>query len=145
MNEKSKILAEVRKMFNLMKRCTQHEMEIFNNNELTPVQWMVLGYISETDNKELYQRDIELAFNIRRSTVSSIIQTIEEKGFIERQSVKDDARLKKLVLTDKSKKMRDTLMNRIELLEEKMTKGITKDEFAMFYRVIEKINHNLED
>ena len=145
MNEETKILAEVRKMFNLIKRYTQHEMDAFKNNELTPVQWMVLAYIAEPTNKELCQRDIENAFNIRRSTVSSIIQTIEEKGFVERVSVKGDARLKKLLLTNKAKQMRDILGQRMGLLEEKMKKGITKEEFTLFYKVMAKINNNLEN
>ena len=144
MDKEAQILGKIRKMFNLMKRYTHHEMDAFSNNELTPVQWMVLGYISENCGQELYQRDIEQAFNIRKSTVSSVIQTIEDKGFIQREAVKGDARLKKLVLTEKSQKMGSILMSKIDELEEKMKTGIAEDELEVFYKVIEKINHNLE-
>ncbi len=48
----------------------------------------------------MFQRDIEREFSITRSTVTNILQLMERKGYIERRSVPQDARLKQLVLTE---------------------------------------------
>ena len=51
---------------------------------------------------DLRQKDFEQQFNIRRSTASNILALIEKNGLIQRESVPYDARLKKIVLTDKA-------------------------------------------
>ena len=145
MNEELKVMVEMKKMFNMLKRYADKNIEQLQNNDLTPVQIMILGYISENSNRDLFQRDIETAFNIRRSTVTNVVQMIEKKGFIKRESVKNDARLKKIVLTDKSIKLGEIFIKMMDSLEEKIKVGITQEEFKSFFHVIEKINRNLED
>ena len=44
---------------------------------------------------DVYQKDIESFFKLRRSTVSSQLDTLEKKGLIQRVPVSHDARLKK--------------------------------------------------
>jgi len=145
MNDDKKILSELRKMFNLIRRNTHHEFENIQNPDLTPMQLMALGFIGENSNRSIFQRDIESAFNIRRSTVSNVIGQLEEKGYIERQSVKDDARLKKIVLTTKSKKMEEALFERLGIIEEEMKKGVSKEKLTIFFDVIDSINKNMEE
>ena len=52
---------------------------------------------------DIYQKDVEKEFQIRRSTATGTLQILEKNGFIRREPVKQDARLKKLVPTDKAK------------------------------------------
>ncbi len=145
MNGELKVIVEMKKIFNMLKRYADNNIEQLHHSDLTPVQTIVLGYISENSNRDLFQRDIEMAFNIRRSTVTNIIQTIERKGFIKRESVKNDARLKKIILTDKSIKLSETFKKVMDSLEEKIKEGITEEEFKSFFYVMEKIIKNLED
>ena len=70
---------------------------------LTPMQKHILTFILfETMERDLYQRDIEEEFRIRRSTASGILKLMEKNGFIYRKSVARDARLKQIVLTEKA-------------------------------------------
>ena len=63
-------------------------------------QSRILHYISEFSKKtEVYQKDVEEFFYLRRSTVTQTLQTMEKNGLIKRSSVSRDARLKKLELT----------------------------------------------
>lgn len=66
----------------------------------------IIGYISDKTekNEDVYQKDLEKCFEITRSTASKVVNLMVEKGMVERQSVPWDARLKKLVLTDKEEK-----------------------------------------
>lgn len=52
-------------------------------------------------DRNIFQKDIEQEFSISRATVSNLVQLVEKKGYISREAISEDARLKKLVLTNK--------------------------------------------
>ena len=68
------------------------------NPDLSGVRGMVLGDIvrGNRSGRDVYQRDIEQWFNIRRSSVTAMLQGMEQDGFITRCAVEKDARLKRL-------------------------------------------------
>ncbi len=65
----------------------------------TKTQTWVINYLYENRGRDVFQRDIQEQFAVRRSTVTGILQLMEKNGWITRQSVGEDARLKKIVLT----------------------------------------------
>ena len=69
---------------------------------------------------------------------------MEKKGYIERVSVKEDARLKKLVLTEKGIELHETIRRTIDRLEERTVEGISQEEMAAFMKVAGKLKRNLE-
>ncbi len=78
---------------------------------ITGLQSRTLSYIYFLGKDgNVFQKDIEKAFNIRRSTASELIKKLEEKDYIKRESVIGDARLKKLLLTN----LGITLHNKIQ-------------------------------
>ena len=88
-------------------KCQNDCYTILEDSDLTPVQQQLLKFILlESAHKPIFQRDIEEAFQIRRSTVTGIIKLIEQKGYITRTSVESDARLKQLVPTEKAEALR---------------------------------------
>ena len=105
----------------------------------------IIEYIAQNSDKEIFQRDIEEQFLIRRSTVSNMIQLMEKKGYIERKSVNYDARLKKLELTYKAWEMYDDMQSYFKENETTMRKDISDEELAVFFDVLEKIRCNLEE
>jgi len=77
--------------------------ELCQNYGITGKQFVLLKYLSESQEKEkLIQKKIEEEFQVRRSTVTSIMQTLENKGFIIRSTDKLDQRKKVIKLTDKA-------------------------------------------
>ena len=50
----------------------------------TPTQMQILEYILANPKKETYQRDLEEILNLRRATVSGVLQTMEKNHLIER-------------------------------------------------------------
>ena len=80
------------------------------NPDLSGVRGMVLGDIvrANRNGRDVYQRDIEQWFNIRRSSVTALLQGMEQDGFITRCAVEKDARLKRLVATDKGRALPHT-------------------------------------
>ncbi|MGN0597982.1 MAG: MarR family winged helix-turn-helix transcriptional regulator [Ruminiclostridium sp.] len=129
----------------LIKRGMDMKNESANIPELTRSQVWVIKYLSEEcKNVDIYQRDLEKAFNIRRSTATGMLQLMEKKGLIRRLPVPHDARMKKLVLTDYAIQISERMEKNIDTMEETLRKGITEEEIRVFNTVCNKIMKNLE-
>lgn len=76
---------------------------IENEGDITGMQRWTLGYLNDHADTEIYQKDIEQEFKVSRATASNMLQLMERKGLIVRESVSCDARLKKISLTEKAK------------------------------------------
>ena len=64
-------------------------------DEVTMMHGWIIRYLYENREQDIFQKDIEQRFAVGRSTVTNLIQLMEKKGFVKRESVKQDARLKK--------------------------------------------------
>ena len=136
---------ELSKVNKIMKRNFRKFEEIDDSNdELTGKNGWIIGYIAENKDKEIFQKDIENQFVIRRSTVSGILKLMEKKGYIIREGVSYDARLKKLTLTEKSWDFVSKTMEKVDENEEKLRNGLSVEELDSFFRTLEKIKQNLE-
>ena len=111
-------------------------------NGLTSIQTRILGHLrcSEDQGKSVYQRDIEEVFRIKRSSVTSVLQTLEKKGLIVRESVPGDARIKKLVLTDVSRKMQSCTYHALTEMEQEIRSLFTEEEFRNFLEYMSRID-----
>ena len=110
-------------------------------DDLSGVNSFIIVYIYK--NNDVYQKDIEREFGITRSTASNIISLMEKKGYVKRESVSDDARLKKIVLTDVAIKYCENFLNDLDKLNEDLSYGLTKEEISNFILTINKIENNL--
>ena len=119
---------------------------VFNeeHNGLTGPQGLVLGYLYDHQDIDIFQKDIEATFNIRRSTATGLLQCLEGNGFVKRVSVDYDARLKKIVLTTKAHEFKELLESHIQKMEEILVKDLEPQEVDDLIRIIGKIKKNLE-
>ena len=71
-----------------MKRNSNGMESVIENDELTVMQKHVLKFVLlESLHRDLYQKDIEEEFQIRKSTVTGILKLMEKHGYIYRESV----------------------------------------------------------
>ena len=113
-------------------------------NELTHMQRHMLFYIlMESLNRELYQKDVEEEFHIRRSTATGMLQLMEKNGFITRESVPQDARLKKIVPTKKAERFRTQVQANIARIEQKLTDKIPAQDLDTCREVLLHMLGNL--
>ena len=88
----------------------------------------IIVYLARHDNEEIFPQDIEQRFGVTRSTSCRVLGLMEQKGLIARESVKRDARLKKIVLTDKSRQIRQ-FMHMLDVMQTNLVKtGLIGDE-----------------
>lgn len=120
------------------------ESRDYSDNALTGRNFWVLRYLEEHAGENVFQKDLESAFKIRRSTVSCMMELMEQKGLLRRESVDGDARLKRLVLTEKSKEMLAAVSKGVEHLEGEVRAGFTPDEYDTLTVLLERLSVLLE-
>ena len=127
-----------------------HKLRKYNNANMqslgiTGVQSRVMHYILvKCADGPVFQRDVESAFGMSRSTATGILQLMEKNGFLLREPVAYDARLKKLVLTPKALAVHEGVISRIRATEARITKDVTPEELEQFFAITAKFRRNLE-
>ncbi len=111
----------------------------------TAVHGWVVRYLYDHRDQDVYQRDLETRFSVRRSTMTSILKLMEKNGLIDRRPDEKDGRLKKLILTPHAIDVQERMRSSIDGLEAKMRQGLTEDEIAAFIATVEKIGRNLDE
>ena len=116
-------------------------------DSVTGANAWIIGYISDkTDNNEdVFQKDLEQCFEITRSTASKVVNLMVEKGLIERQSVPWDARLKKLVLTDRAREVNKLMIEDFTEVEKILSKGFSRQEMEQFFDYIHRMQKNMKE
>ena len=133
-------------MLNHQLKRNQKPEEALEDDELTPMQRHILNYILlETLHRDIYQKNIEEEFQIRKSTVSGILKLIEKNGFIYRESVKEDARLKRILPTKKAEAMRPSILEHIHETEIRMTEGVSEQDLFLCKKVLYQMCQNLAE
>lgn len=111
--------------------------------DITGLQGRVIGFVMDKLG-DVFQKDIEKELDIRRSTATALLQLMEKKGLITREAISDDARLKKIVLTDKALSIRNQVKNVLERVESQLISGLTEYEINTFFSVMRKISANIK-
>ena len=134
----------IRSLSNLLRR---KMMELSpppeNRSGMTETEGLILGFLCDHADRDLYQRDVEEVFCIRRSTASRFLHNLEQDGMLTRQSVPQDARLKQLGPTEKAMAAHAELEKSAQIVERLMIAGLTKEETAQFISIARKIRRNL--
>lgn len=116
----------------------------FANSGITGTQASILHFIYMNGKfRDVFQRDIEAEFYIRRSSVTSVLHGLERNGFIRRENVKEDARLKKLVLTDKAIKMVEYVKEELAKINSIMIKQMNPQDVVRLDALLAQIADNM--
>ncbi|GGC90466.1 MarR family winged helix-turn-helix transcriptional regulator [Enterococcus wangshanyuanii] len=108
------------------------------------IQMRILNFIhrKNCEPQAVYQKDVEQEFDIRRSTVSGIIQRMEKRGLIERHSCKEDNRLKAIFLTAAGEQKVKENIDKLENFDDRLINNIPTEELDVFFHVLEKLSEN---
>ena len=142
--ESRKIGFELHKTSRMIKRYMDSDAAKSYVDKLTGTHGWAIGYLYHNRDRDIFQKDFEKEFNIRRSTASTILTLMEKNGLINRESVDYDARLKKITLTDKAIEIQTFVEASFDRMENMLGQDISDSELEIFFSVLEKINRNLE-
>lgn len=143
--EKKSVVMELRRLNHLIRRYFENSPVKKQVDKITGTNGWIIGYIAEHPDKEIYQKDLEEQFSITRSTASKVLSLMEKKGLIQRQNVAHDARLRKIVLTQKALDISEMMANEGKQFEETLIKGFTDEEFDNLFYYIRKMKDNIKN
>ena len=112
------------------------------NENVTVEQVKVMGMIYRNGGT-VSQKEIELAFGVRRSTVTSAMQILEKKGYIERTPNPEDSRSKLVSLTEAGQEKNKKLISFMDVLEGRLLTGLSDDESEELRQLLLRLLNNL--
>ncbi|MDD3569546.1 MAG: MarR family transcriptional regulator [Lachnospiraceae bacterium] len=126
-------------MFLMMDAALEHK-------NVTHQQGKILCYINDKSTvRDVFQNELEEVFQIRRSSITSLLNNLEKKELILRESCPEDRRIKKLILTPTSQKSIPEIKQVLKSIENKLVEGMSDDEKDMFANLLQRGLENLEN
>ena len=140
MENQRKVGLTMRILTNQLRRKIENEIAAQLPGEVTFWQGRVLGYIRKhSQDRDVFQKDIEQAFDIRRSTATGILQLLEKNELLIREPCVHDARMKKITLTPKALEIHDVIVTEIDRVENQLASLLTEEELHTFFAITDKI------
>ena len=144
---KKGIIVEMMGLTNQLRRNADAITARHGGAKFTGMQSFILSYIYDCveEGQEVFQRDVEKEFYISRSTASGILSLMEKNGLILRCSVPQDARLKKLIPTEKAAQIINSIRNDLDDMDSKVLGALTSDEQDQMKVLIDKLWQGVEN
>ena len=111
--------------------------------DINSQQGRMLRYIYEHQHDGLIQKDIAEAFNRKSATITSMLQGLEKKGYIERRIPKDNERQKNIYLLEQGEKLISDIGIAFSKIESETLSVLTKEEAETLNKLLSKINKGL--
>ncbi|MCF0149569.1 MAG: MarR family transcriptional regulator [Clostridium sp.] len=113
---------------------------------ISGMQAKILGFIYvNSANRDIFQKTIEEEFDIRRSSVTSVLTLMEKNELIKRESVSEDARLKKIIITEKGVQVNKLVYKEIKSIEKAIADTLPEEELDIFISNLDKLIKNIGD
>lgn len=147
MDEDKTVAAEIKCVSNLIRRFIDKVSNEFDVSDLTSQHMRILGYMEfkQKNGEAVFQKDIESKLNIRPSTATVMLKILEKNGYIVKESVENDARLKRLILTEKAEEIKTKGAAIVTEINNRIISGIPEENLEVFFNVLEQIKCNLLD
>lgn len=132
----------------LMRIAMNHVLQGLDNFakdfNMTGMQMSFIDFISRQGDHEVLQRDLENEFDIQRSTATVLLQRMEKRGLLYRQSSTSDGRQKSVFLTEKSRNLETQINSYMKQRQDALENNFSTEEIASFEKIL-KFYINEED
>lgn len=143
--KKYRVLYDIKSLETLLVRTFISDMLVQKEKSKsfpTPTQMQIIEYIVDAKT-DVYQKDLERVLNLRRATVSGVLHTMEKNHLLERVSSDSDARVKKIILNPKTRNLFLEHKNKLEEIENLVTKDISESNLEVFSNVLSSMKRNI--
>ena len=136
---------EVRILNQVIRRLVNsYQSKVDEKAGINRMQGWIIGYLYLHSEEAVFQKDLEAEFQMARSTASGILQAMEKKGLITRESIPRDARLKRLVLTEKGMEFQMEIMENFDRIQNVLKSDIPQEKLESFMEVLDIIRENAQ-
>lgn len=123
-------------VLNKSRRSVEERMRELNINQQ---QAGMIAYIAEHEEQGLIQKDLAEAFHRRSASITSMLQGLEKKGYIERYIPAENERQKRIVALSKGKELVEEINRIFREAEENLVQGLEKSEQEELIRLLRKM------
>lgn len=142
--QEQRVGREIHRLSNRIRRRMEIQHSGWRDMEITANNVRIICYLYDHQNQDIYQKDLEATFGITRSTASKVLQLMEQKGLIRRLPVSQDARLKKLALTDWARELHKELRHNADEMDRNLLAGFSPEEEKLLLSYLDRMLHNLD-
>lgn len=134
----------IKKMIHVAHLFKFAHMQALNEEKLNFQQGCIIRYLLNKKDKETSQKELSEILNVKQSSVTSMLNTMEKSGLIERKTGKD-ARERIIKLTDKAINFSKRFDKSAKEMEEMLLKGLSENEKKEFFDILLKMEKNLKE
>lgn len=134
----------LRVMSNFVKKYINERIVVLG---LASFQCGVLNYIKQNTKGDsvVFQKNLEDFFVTSKSSMSDLLQSLENKGLIIRTSLENgDSRKKEIKLTDEGKRLSDLSDKFLDEVEEFLLSALENEEKEELFKIFRKFNERME-
>jgi len=111
---------------------------------LNHTQFQILMYLMKHSDKQVCQKDLEIETKLKKASITGSLDSLQDKGIIERKPSEDDRRKNIIVLSKKALNIKDDVEAKFKDVEKQLIKNISKQELNTFKLILEKMHNNLK-
>ncbi len=110
---------------------------------LNAQQGKIIDYIYENQDKNIIQKDLADRFHVRGASITSMLQGLEKRGFIERKIPADNERQKNIYVLPKAVDLIEAFNDSFQSVEDEIVQALTEEERRTLKEMLIKINERL--
>lgn len=110
---------------------------------LNAQQGKVIEYIYENQSNQIIQKDLADRFHLRGASITSMLQGLEQKGFIERKIPSNNERQKNIYVLPKGIDLIEDFQDSFQMVEEDIVQVLTDEEKQVLKKLLLKINERI--
>jgi DNA-binding MarR family transcriptional regulator len=111
--------------------------------DISQQQGRMIAYIAQNEDKGLIQKDLAQVFQRRDASITSMLQGLEKKGYIERRIPKNNERQKNIYVLPKGKALIDQTNEAFYAAEKELVQALNAEEVEELTRLLRKIDQSL--
>lgn len=111
--------------------------------DISQQQGRMIAYIAQNEDKGLIQKDLAQVFQRRDASITSMLQGLEKKGYIERRIPKNNERQKNIYVLPKGEALIDQTNEAFYAAEKELVQALNAEEVEELTRLLRKIDQSL--
>ena len=112
-------------------------------DDMTMMNGWIIRFLYHHSDRDIFQKDIEKELQITKSSVTNIVQMMEQKGYITRTAVEGDARLKKIELTERGVEVMGILKSVFDESERKLDECLSPSDQEQLLTLLGRLDDGL--
>lgn len=110
--------------------------------DISPAQSIIIRRLCEKDN--LTQKELAKDTYFKQSSLTLLIDKLEQKGLVERKNKKNDRRAYLICITKKGKNLEEIIKDAGKKVEDEALKGIDEQTQELMIQTLKKVYSNLK-